>query len=328
MHISSASYKDQQGVMIDTGILEAVILPGRGANLASLIYKPAGKQLLSQRPGTCYQVQPYAGNYVAAENAGMDDMFPTIDACVCEQFPWQGVQLPDHGEVWSLPWQAEPDDDGLSLRVHGVRLPYTLEKRFSAPDPSVIKIEYRLTNHTAFEFDYLWAAHAMFASEEGAEVVVPQGLDRFTTTFSNSPALGRYGDQFAWPLATLSDGSQRDMRWMRSKQAGEVYKFYFHGKLREGWCAARFHQSGIAIGLSWPQEAVPYLALLPNEGGWDDACSLYFEPSTCTFDRPDFGRYHGEVARLGPNAAHSWYLNISVTPNLDFTRVTPQGFFA
>jgi hypothetical protein len=227
-----------------------------------------------------------------------------------------------------LPWQATPDEDGLTVGVHGVRLPYTLEKRISFPVPNVLRMDYCLTNHSPFPFDYLWAAHCMFASEEGAELVLPPGPQRMTITFSNNGALGKYGDQFQWPAAVLPDGSRRDLRRMRSAEAKEVYKYYLHDALPQGWCAARFHQSGLAVGLSWPVAQVPYLAILPNEGGWDNTTSIYFEPSTCTFDRPDLGRYRGEVARLGGLSTQRWHLNISVTSDVRFTHITPHGIFA
>ncbi len=331
--ISASSYKDQPAVLLESDQLQALILPERGANLASLIYKPANAPVIFQRPGDVFRVQPFDGVYTEAENAGMDDMFPTIDASFCTDHPWKGVPLADHGEVWSLPWQAEHDAqetheaDGLRLQVHGIRLPYTLEKRVHFPAANILRMDYRLTNHSPFPITYLWAAHAMFNSEAGAEILLPPGPDSVTMTFSINSPLGKYGSQYAWPTATLPDGSKRALNRLRGKEAGEVGKYYINGALPEGWCAAKFPGLGYAVGLSWPADHVPYLAILPNEGGWDDATSLYFEPSTCTFDRPDVGQYRGEVSVLAGSAVHEWHLNLSVTDNLDFTKVTPEGMF-
>ncbi len=325
---AQSTYKDQPAVVLETDQLQVKILPHLGAKIASLIFKPLNKELLFQRPYAEYKNQPYDGIYTDGENSGIDDMFPTIDACSCLQTPWQGVKLPDHGEVWSLPWRKMPDQDGVTLSVDGMRLPYTLEKRISFTSTNNLRMDYRLTNHAPYAFDYLWAAHTMFNSEEGTEVMLPKGANRMAVTFSNHHSLGKYGQQFDWPVATLLDGSQRDLSKMRSSDVKEVYKYYLLGALPEGWCAARFHRSGYAIGISWPVEKVPYLAVLPNEGGWDQANSLYFEPSTCTFDRPDLGRNRGEVSTLGPMVTHSWHLNLSVTQDLGFTHISSEGVFA
>jgi hypothetical protein len=328
MKISPAFFKDQQAVRVESDRLQALFLPERGANLASFIDKPTGRQILYQRPGASYRVQPYNGIYTEAENAGMDDMFPTIDRCACLDDPWQGAILPDHGEVWSLPWKVAQEEDAIVFSVHGVRLPYTLEKRVHFPAPHLLRFDYCLTNHAPFAFDTLWAAHAMFNSEADAEILLPPGVNGITTTMSSTGALGQYGDSFAWPIATLPDGSQRDLRRLRAANTREVNKYYLRGALPAGWCAVKFPHSGYAIALSWPVERVPYLAVLPNEGGWDDTASLYFEPTTTTFDRPDLGRYHNQVARLDGYSTRRWHLTIAVTTDLRFTSVTPQGFFA
>lgn len=325
--LSTSRYKDQPAVKLETDQLQALVLPQRGANLASLVYKPTNAQVIFQRPGDVFRVQPYGGVYTQAENAGMDDMFPTIDASFCIDEPWKGTPLVDHGEVWSLPWHAEQDADSLRLKVHGVRLPYTLEKRLHFPATNILRMDYRLTNHCPFPITYLWAAHSMFNSEAGAEILLPPGPDRVTMTFSVHSPLGKYGNQYGWPIATLPDGSQRDLSRLQSKTAREVYKYYINGALPQGWCAAKFPGLGYGVGMSWPEKHVPYLAILPNEGGWDDTTYLYFEPSTCTFDRPDAGQYRGEVSVLEGMATHEWYLNLSVTNKLGFSRLTPQGAF-
>jgi hypothetical protein len=325
--ISQSNYKDQPAYTLESEQIQVLILPQCGAALASLIYKPLNKQILFQRPGDRYRTQPYDGVYTDGENAGIDDMFPTIDACSCLQPPWKGILLPDHGEVWSLPWNATIEEDGLTLSVHGVRLPYKLEKRIGFIAPDILRIDYSLTNYSPFPFDYLWAAHTMFNSEEGAEIVLPSGIKSVALTFSNKATPGKYGDQLDWPKTTLSNGNTRDLSQIRSISSNSVYKYYIQGPMPAGWCAARFHHSGYALGLSWTAERVPYLAVLPNEGGWDNTNSLYFEPSTCSFDRPDIGRYRGEVSTLNGFATHEWSLNLSLTTNLDFTHITSGGDF-
>ena len=114
---------------------------------------------------------------------------------------------------------------------------------------------------------------------------------------------------------------------MRGIEQREVKKFYLNEKVPAGWCATRMKNKNLTIGLSWPIDQVPYLAILPNEGGWDDACCLYFEPSTCTFDRPDLGRKRNQVATISGFATHHWYINLTITESMQFHSISPDGLF-
>ena len=114
--VYESRYKDQPAITIESEKIVAQFLPGIGAKLASLVYKPAGLELLVQRPNEEYLLAPYDGDYVAqGECSGFDEMFPSIDKCFYEGYPWRGTPIPDHGEVWSIPWAWESRMDGFIL---------------------------------------------------------------------------------------------------------------------------------------------------------------------------------------------------------------------
>src|SRR5512133_2380160 len=137
-HVSR--YKDQPAVTLESAMLAAQFLPGIGAKLCSLVYKPAGVELLLQRPAPEYRQAPYDGDYVAqGECSGFDEMFPSIDRGFYEAYPWRGTPLPDHGEVWSLPWEYSERDAELEFSVHGVRFPYRLEKWVRFTDEGTLR---------------------------------------------------------------------------------------------------------------------------------------------------------------------------------------------
>lgn len=129
--IGQSRYKDQPAVTIQSDQIAAQFLPGIGAKMCSRVCKPLGFELLVQRPGKEYVLQPYDGDYVAGECSGFDDMFPTIDECFYESYPWKGTRIPDHGEVWSIPWQHSMEDNRLHFSTHGVRLRIAWRSGFS-----------------------------------------------------------------------------------------------------------------------------------------------------------------------------------------------------
>jgi hypothetical protein len=323
--ISPSTYKDQKAITIETGQVRAQFLPEQGSKLASLVYKPLNYEILVQRPAPKYLVQPFDGDYVAAECSGLDDMFPTIDACYYDRYPWAGTKMADHGEVWSLPWEEAVEGDGLHFSVNGVRFPYHLEKKVHFTSEENLRLDYKVTNLSSFDFDFLWSAHPMFILEEGAELVLPVGVKQIAATFDTPGKMGVYGDLFPWPVCTLRDGSQRDLRWMRPKTARDAYKYFIKGKMPEGWCGVKYHQSNFSLVLSFPVEQVPYLGVLPNEGGWQDLYNIFLEPCTAPFDRPDAARYRGQVSTLRAGADYTWHLNLTLAEGTGFRRANEDG---
>ena len=309
--IRPSRYKDQPAITLESETIAAQFLPGIGAKMCSLIYKPAGTELLLQRPNETYRLAPYDGDYVAqGECSGFDEMFPSIDRCFYEGYPWRGTPIPDHGEVWSIPWAWDDQDGRLHLVTHGVRFPYRLEKWVSFADDATLHTDYRLTNLSGFDFDFMWASHMMLNLEEGAELALPDGVRKIVTTLSFSGSLGRYGDEFDWPVATLPDGRRRDLRRMQPKAARDVVKYFVKGRMPEGWCALTYPRSGFTLRLGWPAEQVPYLAILPDEGGWQDLYNIFLEPATASFDRLDVARVRGECSTVKAAATYEWHLDM------------------
>jgi hypothetical protein len=193
-----------------------------------------------------------------------------------------------------------------------VRFPYRLEKWISFPVSETLRIDYRLTNLSDFEFDCLWAAHPMITLEQDAELVLPEGVSGIVHTFHMGGEFGRYGDEYPWPKAVLPGGEAIDFRKLRSKSTRQAYKYYIKGSMPSGWCALTYPSSNFSLLISFPVENVPYLGILPNEGGWQDLYNIFIEPCTASFDRPDAARYRGELSRLPAKTSIEWYLGISL----------------
>jgi len=311
--IFESRYKDQPAVTLESAALRAQFLPGIGGKLASLVFKPQQFDALIHRDGERYRIQPYDGVYVDGECSGLDDMFPTIDVCHCEQFPWQGARLPDHGEVWSLPWEHRIADDRLHMAVHGVRLPYRLSKTAFFVDDHTLRLEYVLENLSPFGFDYVWAAHPMFVMDEDSRVLLPDGVRRIVTTFSSDGSLGRYGDEFDWPIAATPQGAPRDLSRVAPPHAARTAKFYVKGPLPDGWCALTWPSRNLQLTMRFPAEEIPFLGILPNENGFHDHYNMFLEPASASFDRPDVARLRGEGSHIAGGATRSWHLDLCMT---------------
>jgi hypothetical protein len=70
---------------------------------------------------------------------------------------------------------------------------------------------------------------------------------------------------------------------------------------------------------------VPYLGVLPNEGGWQELYNIFLEPCTAPFDRPDAARYRGQGSTLKGGAVQTWHLNLTLAAGTGFRRATEDG---
>lgn len=145
----------------------------------------------------------------------------------------------------------------------------------------------------------------MFNLDEDCELVLPMSIQSVVSTLGLSGELGYYGDESPWPIFTLPDGRVRDLRVCQPKSARDESECYVKGRMPEGWCKLKYHRRGITLTLSFPENKVPYLAILPNEGGWQDLYNIFLESATASFDRIEVARLHGELSTVGPGSVGS-----------------------
>jgi galactose mutarotase-like enzyme len=308
--VTKGTYKGEKAIIIENDFLRIVSLPGWGSKLVSIVYKPQNDELLWQNPGNFYRKTKYGDRYEMGEVSGFDEMFPTISRCVYESFPWMGVELPDHGEVWSVPWQYETEEKSVHLWVFGVRFPYKLEKKVSI-EGNCIRIHYGVVNLSGFDFDFIWAAHPLFNTGVGMELVVPSEMNSIVNSVPGS-RLKRYGEVVNFRKTDLDDGTQFDLSRVPEKNNYGYQKYYFLGKMTQGWCILYDYDKAMNIGMSFPKDKVPYLGVWINEGGWEGQYNIAPEPATGAMDRVDFAKMWGMNSSLTPFEYREWYLNITV----------------
>ncbi|MEI7615551.1 MAG: hypothetical protein WCJ54_02470 [Actinomycetota bacterium] len=321
--IYESMYKDQRAIAMESGELIFKLLPDFGGNIASVMNKKTSREFMVQRPEPGYRVVPFDGSYVEGECSGLDDMFPTIDICHYEKEPWTGVKLADHGEVWNIKAETQINQDSADLAFYGVRLPYVLEKHVHFLSDTVLRIDYKVTNHSRFDMEFLWAAHTMLNAEPGVKILVPQDLKKAISVFTNSGRIGRYGEEFDWPEFTDSNGIKRKVDIMPSAE-NNCEKYYFKEALTKGWCAVQYPDNTV-FALSFPAKRVPYLGILHNPGSFRNIYNVFLEPCTATFDRPDFAAARGQSSRVNANSVYEWYLNITVGNSVSVKEVSENG---
>jgi galactose mutarotase-like enzyme len=144
------------------------VAPERGGRVTSL--RLDGEELLDQGIGVD---DPGAAGFVEGGAQGWDELVPTVDAA-----SWHGVELPDHGEAWRVPWKVvEASESHCAMACDGRALPWRLERRIEVGEN--VRASYRLSNAGAVEVPAYWCCHVLFRYEEGVEIDVGVKLMRF-----------------------------------------------------------------------------------------------------------------------------------------------------
>ena len=93
--------------VLESEQLRLVIHPSFGGKISSLFYKPREVELLSSEPCPSELESPYDRAFESGWLGGWDECLPSIAPRRHPDAAWRDVTIPDHGEVWSLPWTTE-----------------------------------------------------------------------------------------------------------------------------------------------------------------------------------------------------------------------------
>jgi hypothetical protein len=316
--------------------VELTVIPGLGGKIISIRWEDF--ELLAHNPRKPLRPAVYAAPYSQFDASGFDECFPTIGPCVYPEYPWEGIEMPDHGEVWALPWQANgeqidnPENAGesgmpventeeLCMQVNGVRVPYTFHKMIKICAPGIISFDYRLTNHSLYTFKYLWSSHPLFAPQPGMRLCLPPGT-RVRVDWSKEGRLGDIWTEHNWPITQDKQGNPVDLSMILPAKAQTVDKLY-STRMGEGWCALYEPSCGRYAAFIFSPQQIPYVGLSINLGGWPvDEPGYYnigLEPCCGYPDRLDLAIERGEAACIAPEESVEWsmYLNIGTSPNID-----------
>ena len=322
--ITEATYKDVRSLVLESDILRVTILPDHGSKMASLLHKRTGVEHLYQLPGKTFRKAAYGAPYDSGEPSGFDEMFPTITECYCDTYPWAGTLLPDHGEVWSLPWQFEVTEASVRLSVHGVRFPYLLSKQVCFESPNTVLLRYRVDNRCPCAFPAMWAAHPLFNTTPGSSIILPQSVRNIMNTVPG-PALGGYGGRFSYPVARSAEGKEWDLSRMGPNEGKYYFKYFCVDDLDEGFALIHDPKSRETVALAWPVDQVPYLGMWVNEGAWEGQFNVAPEPCTAPFDRWDVARQWGKLPVVPAHGSLEWELRLAVDLVDDPRRVELDG---
>lgn len=305
--ISQTTYQGLDAWALENDHIKITLLPQYGGKMVHLLDKSIDYNWLFTRKDTL-TLPHYDADFAAFDCSGFDEIFPGIDAGL---HPNNGKSIPDHGEVWALPWQCRHDGDSLVFSVHSEVFNYTLERRVRLEAQGVL-LEYRVTNHTGEDFPFIWTPHALLKLNQHSQIKVPTHLDKIVSVGDGSGELGPWGTQYAFPKAH-SDNTQREinLHHVWGTKDNNCDKYYFCAPLQEGWCEALQPELGRKLRFEFPVEKVPYLGLWKTQGGFKGDYNFALEPCTGLFDDVYVANRTGHIQSVPANGEYTWFLRFS-----------------
>ncbi len=292
-------------VALRSAELEVVVIPALGGKLTNL-RRLKGREWL-WRSDQIPLAAPRAGtSYVeTADSGGWDECFPTVGPCPMPGRP--GLQLPDHGELWSLPWECRVYDfaegTGFTGTAVGSLLPYEFHREviLDRQEP-LVRFQYRLRHLGDAPFPWIWSAHPLFNVRPGTTLTLPS-VHEVRVDAAVGRREGR-GDVLAWPPAgaasmVLPEGE----RWAM-KLFGDIGA--------SGRAILTDPAMGEQLEFVVPSEQVPQVGIWINCHGWAPEgkrpyYNLAVEPCIGAPDRLDDAVDSWHLAQmLAPGETREW----------------------
>ncbi|SDN93476.1 Galactose mutarotase [Paenibacillus sp. yr247] len=295
-----AIYKERKSIVIENDRLRVEIVPDIGGKIVSLYYKPSGKEWLLDS-GSRPFVQPIYGSiFTDWDMSGWDECFPTINPCTVHAKENNPVQLPDHGEVWSLPWNCEMQDQSIVCSVRGIGLPYRLTRTISFLETGHVRLAYRADNLGQDQLPFLWTAHPQFSISEPTQILLPDSMRSMLCVYGGEK---------------LQTGEQYDVSSYLNIQPElreDGKKFYYPSVVPAGWSGLYGQESGNYLIVSVPVEKVPYLGIWIDEGIYNDRVTCALEPGIGYYDSLEMAQSNGTSVVIASSKSHEWHLDLKL----------------
>jgi galactose mutarotase-like enzyme len=313
--ITEERWARARAVVLENDFLRAVVLPEQGARIASLVHRPSGREVLWSPPGLRALPPPtYGMPYADHPAVGIDECLPTIWA---DRF--EGRDLPDHGEAWTVPWEATHGRDHIETTVTLRQSPFRLTRRVRFVNDAALRLDYALMNTGNAPAPCLWALHPLMNWQQGMRIILPPAVsDVEIGSVSGVSPLHEYAPA-TWPQTAGLDLAGVQLNTDNAPAATKVYV----GPMTERWAALHDTLAGFVIGFAF---TTPMLGLWLNRGAWGGFTHIAIEPATGISEHLSTAVERGNILTVPAGETAYWSVTIVVTNGIfNVTGVTMEG---
>jgi len=273
-------------VRLESVHLQVDVAPHVGGRVISIIDKHTGYEFLWRNQGLQLDLKPAGTEYDPNFYGGIDELLPND---LAEQI--DGVDCPDHGELWTTSLDYEITGDQLTVRgsLPKAGLAYEREMRLRDVEPW-LDFKYRITNTSSQPRHFLWKLHAALAVEAGDVIECPARQARIV-----DPAWSRFKTTtpFAWPNL-----EGRTTNVVPPKD--DTMDFFYLYDLPTGEIFWRRPDSGLKCGYRFDTTVFPCAWLFASYGGFLGHYTIILEPCTTMPMSVSEAATKGQCSRLEP----------------------------
>jgi len=304
MNISETMWHGFKAISLESTEIRVVMVPQLGAKIVSMFDK------ISQYEWLVPPVRPvkelsYGATFVKQDMSGWDEMMPTINAC-----EFNGTFLPDHGEVWSIPWDIESLENQVTLTTSGIALPYRITRKAILSAENCLALQYEIENRSAKAIPYLYAAHPQFLADAQTRIKFPSQVTKVLNIIENDPVWGAVESPVDWPKAVSADGTVWQLDRVRGVEHRACRKFYIMPDQPIDWAALHHEGLGCQLKLSWSTKGLPYFGLWIDEGVHSAVPVAALEPCSGYYDGLTVAANNERVSILNAGEKKNWEIRI------------------
>jgi hypothetical protein len=296
-----------EAIILENEYLRAVIIPELGGRVWELEDRIRGRQWIWHREDVPLQKAQTGASYDDVWSGGWEELFPNDAPC-----RFEGRDLPDHGEWWTMSWDAtvscEGNNAAVQLAAKSTAVKTTCVKEFSlSADAATLVVNYQIRNEEDKPIHFLFKQHLAISITPECRLWMPGGRVQAVDLSFSTILPG--GGPFYWPYAA-GEGNSVDLRAIPPAHAG-AREFVYISELPQPWCGVQDIRQGAAIRMDFDSRSFPYVWLFLTYGGWRNLYTAVLEP--CTNLPKDLS----EAVRLGQSArlepGHKFETVVSVT---------------
>jgi hypothetical protein len=288
-------------ITIENEAIAIEVWPQFGGKVSSVVDKADNFDLLFSYPTEFPSGPQYDSAYNKTWYAGWDECFPAILPCKYVRHPYEGISIPDHGELWGLPTTAVPTKGGITTVWHGLRFGYRLTRKLYLEGASVIA-EYTLVNLAPFDFHFVWAQHAILAMGSSARIGFSADTSK-AFRFSHAGGAVPVDQPFEWPM--LEGGL--DLSKPAGMPEGTTWKVFSQNAINTPLTVS-YPDRKRSLSIEYESESglAAYWGIWINTGGWGGHQHFAIEPTTGRFDQIDRSMRDGSAGMVGPQGRIDW----------------------
>jgi len=302
-----------EALSIESNRIRLCVVPQLGGKIVSINDKHVSHEWLV---GPVNSIKPlsYGASFIDQDMSGWDEMFPNITGgSYPAPGPYYNQPLPDHGEVWSLPWTVEAaSPEQIVMSVRGRVLPYKLVRTAHISGTNTFIFKYQVTNLGPEPFHYLWTAHPQFVGGPSIRIVLPDAVNKIVNALA-SPTWDAAGTRYDWPETYSADNQHWHLDRMGLASLNDCRKFYLPPESPINQAILANLDLKCTLTMQWVTEELPYLGIWIDEGAYNANPVIALEPANGFFDNLSLAYKNKRLATIAAGETQSWELSVKLS---------------